>query len=414
MKIQSQMRCVFFFFSVLFSCHAQEYDLTIVGRVINADGLCRIPITLIDMFNNDLKINHVQPFNFPIDTNEINEEVMNVLFDPDKTPGKVSLIVDGLWSINHATYTFVPQSKIKIAYSMFESNSIPKPWVEILNTNFDAVVVPDLYLVDSYRNAGVVIPIFELPICLNLSNFLAKERTVRPRNPFVFGCTASGLQHKNQILLIQAFAEEFGNQPNIVLRLSCRGIGAKTLEKWNNLVQTYGCNNIFFNVGVLDNNQYTEFMNSLDCYVNISKGEGFSIGPREALSLGIPSIISNNSAQKTICRNGLVRQVTSEIEEPPSSDYIYFGDNIGSFFNCRIEDVQEALRDVYDNYDIYLHHAQNGPAWASQYCAHNLKQKYINLIKPKKIILGNKNEITEDYLMTISEDLYYKYNSLYH
>ena len=401
--------CFIFFQS---SCSAQEYDLTLVGRVANADGLCRIPITLIDLLKNDLKINHIQTYG-NINTSEVKDDVKAVLCNPDKTPGKVSMLVDGLWSINHPTYTLMPESHIKIAYSMWEGNRIPQEWVKILNQHFDAVAVPDSFLVDCYRDSGVTIPIFELPLCLNLDDFLATPQPSRPRSPFVFGCSASGLYHKNQILFIQAFAEEFGDNPDIVLRLSCRGIHPEILTSWKELVQKYGCSNIFFNVGVLDNAQYIETMNNLDCYVNISKGEGFSIGPREALALGIPCILTNNSAQKTICRNGIVRSVISEIPEPPSVDYSPFGDeNICTFFNCRLEDVKEALRDVYDYYDIYLKHAKMGPHWVSQYRMQNLKAKYLNLIKPQHVILGSKNEITNDYLMTTSTELYNKYINL--
>ena len=400
------------FFCVLSSCSAGEYDLTLVGRVANADGLCRIPINLIDMLKNELKINHIQTCG-DINTKEVRNDIKALICNPDKTPGKVSIVVDGLWSIHCPTYSYVPESLIKIAYSMWEGNRIPQEWVKILNRHFDAVAVPDSFLTDCYRDSGVTIPIFELPLCLNLDDFLATPQPSRPRSPFVFGCSASGLHHKNQILLIKAFAEEFGDTPDVVLRLSCRGIRPEILNSWKELVQVYGCSNIFFNVGILDNAKYLETMVNLDCYVNISKGEGFSIGPREALALGIPCILSNNSAQKTICRNGLVRSVVSDIPEPPSSDYNSFGNgNIGTFFNCRLEDVKEALRDVYDYYDIYLEHAKMGPNWVSQYRLQNLKAKYLNLIKPHHVILGSKNEITNDYLMTTSKELYNKYINL--
>ena len=59
--------------------------------------------------------------------------------------------------------------------------------------------------------------------------------------------------------------------------------------------------------------KYIEFISTFDCYVNLSKGEGFSIPPRESLALGIPCIISDNTAHKTICDSGLVLPVTSKI-----------------------------------------------------------------------------------------------------
>lgn len=396
----------------MFSCSGQEYDLTVVGRAINADGLCRIPITLIDMLKDDLKINHIQPFDSVINTNDVRDEVKAILYNPDKTPGAVSILADGLWSIQSPTYTIVPDSIIKIAYSMWESNHIPSKWAQILNEYFDAVVVPDSFVFNAYQDSGVTIPIFELPVCLYLDEFLAKPKPSRPRLPFVFGCTATACECKNQALLIQAFAEEFGNSEDVILRLSSRYSIPPASGSWEKLIQSYNCSNIFLNVGVMDNTQYIENMASFDCYVNISRGEGFSIGPREALALGIPCILSNNSAQKTLCRTCLVRSVPSDIPVPPPTDCNWvgiFGNGIGFYSDCSVDDVKDALRDVYNYYDIYLKQAELGSEWVSQYSLKRLKTKYLNLIKPKRVILGSKNEITDDYLMTTSEGLYDKY-----
>ena len=307
------------FIGALFSCDciAEAYDLTIVGRVQNADGLCRIPISFIDMLKDDLKINHISPFQSAINTHDVKDSVKAILCNPDKTPGAVSILVDALWSVNNPTYAFVPKSQIKIAYSMWESNQIPATWVKVLNQYFDAVVVPDSFVFNTYRESGVTIPIFELPLCLNLDDFLKKSKPSRPHSPFVFGCAATACQNKNQALLIQAFAEEFGNTEGVILRLSSRYAIPPPSGSWEKLIQSYDCNNIFLSVGIMDNVQYIKNMASYDCYVNISKGEGFSIGPREALALGIPCILSNNSAQKTICHSGLVRSVPSNIPAPP-------------------------------------------------------------------------------------------------
>lgn len=392
---------------------AIEYDLTIVGRVGVADGLNRIPITLIDMLKEDLRINHVDLYE-QVDIREVRPEIRDILLNTDKTPGNVSLLVDGLWSIGNPAYTFVPESHLKIAYSMLETDGIPSRWVQILNHYFDAVVVPDSYVLEAYKNSGVTIPLFELPLCLYLDEFLNRPQILRPRFPFVFGCNASGVPRKNQSLLIQAFAEEFGNCDDVILKISSRWVLPEILASWNKLIQDYKCKNIILEINALDNSQYIENMSTFDCYVNISKGEGFSIGPREALAMKMPCILSNNSAQKAICRTGLVRLVPAEIPEPPCQLYVsFFGnENFGSYYNCKLDDVKEALRDVYNNYDLYLESSKNGPKWASQYRLQKMKAKYLNLIKPKVVLLGNKNEITDDYLMTTSEALYNKYSDL--
>lgn len=386
---------------------AYQYDLTVIGTVGHADGLARISVGVIDLLKDDLKINCIPTY---MQLNDIDRDVKKIILNSSKSPGTVSFCSSPLWySKDPDLYTKVPNSYIKIAYSMLESTSIPPEWTTILNSHFDAVVVPDHFLVDVYRNSGVIIPIFELPLGMYLNDYLQKPKRQRPSYPFVFGTTVSCDERKNFALMIQSFAEEFGNMEGVVLRLNSR---QGTSQFYEDLIQSLGVSNILFTHNVLNKEQYIEFIDSFDCFINISKGEGFSLCPREALSLGIPCVLTDNSSQMTICKSGLVRAVPSNILEPTNYWGMFGGQQVGCFSTCHKEDVKAALRDVYANYPLYLNKAEAGPGWASQYCWPNLKKKYLNLIKPKKVIFGDANEITNDYLMTNSRKLYKKYKTI--
>ena len=89
--------------------------------------------------------------------------------------------------------------------------------------------------------------------------------------------------------------------------------------------------------------------------------------------------------------------------------YHAFGREYGHNFNCRVDDVQKALREVYTHYDVYLKKAEIGRTWVEQYLWSNVKTKFLNLIKPHKVIMGNKNMVTDKFIMTTSEELYKKY-----
>lgn len=394
---------LFSFFSLL-----QAYDLTLVGIMKYADGLGRIPIGLIDILKEDVEINFIP---IAVDPVGINQEIKDIAFNSDKTPGKVSLLTSPIfWCEEQLFYQYVPESDIKIAYSMFESTQIPPRWVKILNNKFDAVVVPDPYLIKVYQNSGVKIPIFMIPIGMYLDDFLLKEKRSSSNQPFVFGGSAAYSPRKNIPLMIQAFAEEFGNSNEAILRIHGR-LGS--IEQFQNLARTLGVSNIEFSTGDLSQKEYIEFIHSFDCYINLPKGEGFSCCPREALALGIPCILSNNTAQKTLCKSGFVRSVPSKIVERALYGIKYYDSHrVGNQFNCEVKDVRQALRDVYTNYEHYLTLAQSARQWVKQYSWDQLKLKYLNLVKPKKIILGKKNIVTDSYLMTNSRELYKKYKKL--
>ena len=114
------------------------------------------------------------------------------------------------------------ENEIRIAYSMYESSLIPPEWVKTLNHYFDAVAVPDKFLKNVYKNSGVTIPVFELPLGLNLNDFLEKPLKSQRKTPFVFGNLSSAVHRKNQLKLLQSFYLAFGNSSDVKLRLNGR------------------------------------------------------------------------------------------------------------------------------------------------------------------------------------------------
>lgn len=411
MKIHFFIRCCFFLFSFgLFYHSLAAYDLTLVGIIKYADGLGRIPIGMMNILKNDIEMNCIP---IELDRMGLDKDLKDIALNPDHTPGKVCILTAPLfWTTEHLFYKYVPKSPIKIAYSMFESTLIPPKWVKIFNEKFDAVVVPDPYLIEVYKNSGVQIPIFMIPLGMDLSSFLEREMHSVPSIPFIFGASAAYSPHKNISLMIRAFAEEFGNSSHVVLKIHGRlGI----VEPFLQLVRDLNVSNILFSTDALSQEEYIDLVSSFDCYLNLSKGEGFSCCPREALALGIPCILSNNSAQKTLCDSGFVRSVPSLIEEPAIYGIKYYDSQpVGNQFNCQLSDVKEAMRDMVANYNHYLQLAKSGRQWVIQYSWDELKLKYLNLIKPKKVIFGKKNVITNHYLMTDSQELYKKYQKLNH
>ena len=155
---------------------------------------------------------------------------------------------------------------------------------------------------------------------------------------------------------------------------------------------------------------YLKTFEDLDCYVSISTGEGFSIQPREAMALGIPAVLTNNTAQSTICDSNLVRKVTSSIEIPAFN--VGFNNYYGVCYDCKQDDVAHALRDIYDNYDHYLQQGAQARAWVKQYCYSELRPLYVSLVKPQHIILGQENKLTAHSLTTDSPELFEKYQRL--
>jgi glycosyltransferase involved in cell wall biosynthesis len=389
------------------------YDLTIIGTIKFANSLSRISIGLMDMLKDDLTINYVQTG--AINFQYVPLNIQNIAQNPDKMPGKVSILVDGLEPRpRHSSEQHMPNSHIKIAYSMLEGSAIPQRWTTILNTHFDAVAVPDNYYQKVYYNCGVRIPIFVLPHLMYLDDYLKQPLKTTKGKLFTFGMSAKMYQRKNHLLLLEAFAKEFGNNKNVRLKMHTNCAKHTHYLAYKNTIKDkikeLRLKNVEFIEKSLSPEKYVKFLTSLDCYVYFSKGEGFSLTPREAMACGIPCILSNNTAQKTICKTGLVLSVPSNIAQP--AYYEPFREYIGYNFDCTIQDARKALRQMYTNYDLYLQRTPQAREWVKQYEYKNLRAKYLALLKPKQVFFGTVNRVDDYSLVTNSKSLYEKYLAL--
>ncbi len=403
MRVSKRVTVVFL---VQWCIGVQAYDLTVIGQVKFAASLSRISLGIVECLKDDLSIN-VIPTPGDYDLSDIPLSVQTILVKKDNQPGKVALLTDILWHKFETPADYVPNSHIKIAYSMIEGSAIPREWVDILNKRLDAVVVPDIFCKKVYIHSGVTIPIFVIPCGMCSEDLFQRPLKAKRNVPFTFGVSAEFVDRKNCMLLIESFAREFGNDERVRLKLQGRGGYAATLKT---LIARHKLTNIEIIDKVLTRKEYGDFLASLDCYVLLSKGEGFSLTPREAMALGIPCIITNNSAQKTICDTGLVRAVPALIQE--QTYYTCFNKCVGYYLNCTVEDAQKAMREVYNSYDAYLEKAPAARKWAQQFLYKNLKPQYLTLAKPEKIVLADVNAIEGNTLKTSCLKLYTKYKTL--
>ncbi len=387
--------------------------ISLVGPIEMADGIGRQVAELANMFLDDFDTNIVTKHYNRMD---VPQKVKTMMSKKNKQLGKIVIFEESLWAPGEDISRFLDsvenENQIRIAYSMLESTRIPQEWVMQLNLYYDAVAVPDEFLVEAYKKSGVNIPIFTIPLGLDLNNYL-KDPIKKERHPvMVFGNLGSALDRKNQVLLIRAFAKALGNVEDAALHINVRGGDKPVREAIVDEILAQGCSNIRYTEIKLRKDAYFKFFKTLDCYVSLAKGEGFSIQPREAMALGIPVIAANNTAQETICRSKLVKSVSSAILEPAR----YFGLRLisGHRFNCEVDEAAAAIKDVYENYQKYLACSEEARKWASYYDYSNkeLQDLYKSLVSPKKIVLGDKDTIHKDYIMTTSQKLYDKYRKV--
>jgi glycosyltransferase involved in cell wall biosynthesis len=386
-----------------------EYDVTVIGGVDMADGIGRLSVELANALRKDFSVNLIP---ITLKTRDVPIEILEMIKQQSRTLGRVIIFENALPLKSTPLIAFLHKKidKIRIAYSMIESTAIPEGWVYQINHAFDAVVVPDPFLVDVYRNSGVNIPIFVIPLGLDLESFLSESLKEKSHEPFVFANFSSYEARKNHIAVIKGFYKAFGNDPSVKLWINGRRSNENIFRNLEEEVERLGINNVFVTNTCFDRKDYLNNFKKIDCYVSLSKGEGFSIQPREAMALGIPVIVSDNTAQTTICRSQLATsiQTSKEVE----GYYSIFSKKFGLQYEVEEADVVKAFRDMKEHYESELAQADARRKWAAQYNYDKLYPLYKTLIKPKEIFLGKQDKITEDYMVTTSLELYKKYKKI--
>lgn len=387
-------------------------DVTLVSYILRGDGLGQISVGFIDMLSKEININFRLSRSLQsISLKDTSASVQEVFKKSRTVSAPVALFVDMLWTKDEGDLTeHMPNALIKLAYSMLESSRIPVQWVTILNEKFDAVIVPDSTVGQAYKESGVTRPIFVVPCPVDFTNLLKMVPKDKIQSPFVFGISAGFWARKNHLLLINAFAKEWPNSNAIKLKVHGRFGDNKIIRQIASVVNRLNLSNIEFINHHLSYAEYIHFLKSLDCYVLPSQGEGFSITPREALALGVPCIVSNNTAHKVLCGADLVKILETPLKK---SAYLDISKSFcGYYYSCSEMALRKALREVYNHYDHYLTKARNGRAWLKLHSYENLKAHYMAFIKPQQVNLGELNIVENNCLTTNCPELYKKYKQL--
>jgi len=378
----------------------QEPELTLIGPIKRCDGLGRNTLEFADLLRSTYNLNCIPTF---YEDADISPSLKKIIYKNSKSHswirkiftrvatkkwGKVVVYTDTVWELNPKKIALFDRleadpERIKIAYSMFESSFLPQEGVDCLNRSFDLIVVPDPYLVNVYKNSGVKVPIVVLPLAIDFSTLLDIPLKQHKQRPFVFTVLSSSIYRKNILNVVKAFHAQFKNEPDVRLRINSRYAKDDTASEILRYINAHALHQVQFTQEALSTKAYNELLAQSDCILNVSMGEGFSIQPREAMVLGIPVIVSDNTAQTTICQSGLVKTVSCSISEPAIH---YFSPTpCGNFFKCSEQDIGQAMQDVYTHYEDYLKNATQARAWALQYHTGHLQQAYIEFFAYKNL-----------------------------
>ena len=267
------------------------------------------------------------------------------------------------------------------AFVVFDSDELPPRWIFELNKRFDLVIVPSPHLVRTAKSSGVEKPIACVPIALDIESLLASPyRRPRP-DKTRFVSVAAFHPRKGTTTLVDAFADRFGSRQDVELVLHSNLSFENTFARVQRSIAECGLTNVRATCGALSRDDKNALIDDGDVFVNCSRGEGYSIGPREALALGKPLVLSGVGGHLDLARVPGVFVVPAEIRVParyPEIDNLVFGEQRLVEPEALGDALQRAL--AYARSDACYKTAFDRRAFARNFTFGDLATSYAELI----------------------------------
>jgi len=215
---------------------------------------------------------------------------------PEKAP-QVSYDQADLFYTDHVGY--------RIGYTMLEVNGLPSEWVAACN-RMDEVWTPSRWGAETFAAAGVTRPIHVMPLGYNPELFHPQVPAYRLDNRFTFLSVFEWGERKAPEMLLRAYCSAFRRSDDVIL-----------IVRTDNFDRAVSVSRQIADLGLpsdsppivfLYNQRITDLgslYRSADCFVLVTRGEGWGLPILEAMACGLLVIATNWSAQTEFFHEGV-------------------------------------------------------------------------------------------------------------
>lgn len=231
----------------------------------------------------------------------------------------------------------------RVLFTMWETDEMPasfRRWMP----QFDQVIVPcqhNVELFSQYHTDVQAVP-------LGVDTQFWKPDQTPHEGPFRFHAGGSLWKRKGIDLVVDAFNQL--KLPNAELHIKAaphaKDVPTKKLGE-----------NIYLHRQWMSPDQQKEWFMSADCYVAPARGEGWGLMPLQAIAAGIPTILSLSSGQ-----NEFAHLATRTVSCRKSQ-----AETIGRWDEPNLDELAQAMKDIYQDRDGFKQQAVEGASKASQF-----------------------------------------------
>ena len=247
----------------------------------------------------------------------------------------------------HPPYEFSRYGQYKIGFTAWESTGFRDGWLESMD-EVDEIWTPSEWLSDHFHEVTGK-PVFTYPHGVDKDWKPYRRYYSQDNPPFRFLHVGEPQFRKNGQLVVEAFVELFGNDPNYQLVMKSAGINTTRIyqPQSGSILGTPQLlyNNIINIDTIMSKEQLIELHNRSNCLVYPTGGEGFGFHPLEAAASGLPTISTTNWCD--------YKEFISVGIDAPLVDSPWPTLHPGQLFQPTKEQVKQAMLDMVENYDKY-------------------------------------------------------------
>jgi glycosyltransferase involved in cell wall biosynthesis len=255
--------------------------------------------------------------------------------------------------------------------TMWETNWLPAEFTDYVDL-FDTIIVPSLHnweLFSQFHDNVRVIP-------------LAVDREVwcpkaRPKNKkFKILCGGSEWYRKGLDVVLKAFLEM--NLPDAELHI-------KIVPPYLSAPDNLDYPNVVVHNQWMTVEDEADLVRSMDCFISVSRGEGFGLMPLQSISAGVPTIVSDAHGHREFSDLATHRVPTRLV---PTNHGTW--QDVGEWDEPEFGAILSAIQDIYDNRERYREQAEMYAGEVSAFNWNTAADQLLQVVKPSGKLVANK------------------------
>jgi FkbM family methyltransferase len=248
-------------------------------------------------------------------------------------------------SQHYPVYTPSERGDLTLAYFFWEESVVPQETIRVLNTNFDAILAPTVFVAKTLIDSGLSRSVRVIGFAPRLEAFhaLATTHRVRGGRPFTFLHVSSGFPRKGIDALLLAYARAFRSADRVDLIIKVFPNPHNTVRL--QVADWQAANRDAPAITLIDcdstDEEILQLYRNVDAVVLPTRGEGFNIPAAEAMAAGLPLIVTGYGGHLDFC-NSSVRLI--DYSFAPSGSHLSASGSLWA--EPDVDDLIRALSDA--------------------------------------------------------------------